>query len=582
MSLSSPPTHPAGRSLGLPAGRPREAVGTGLMAGAILLLAALVGMIEAFSEEFIVNDVVTVGQAVWLGGFVAAGYLTGRHHRGAEAPVMGAMTGSSAAAVLAALVVLGNVINLRGMFINATPGLYALLTFGRGATGLLALVGSGAALAAGGAAIARLEDRPRRIALWAVVIVALMGTLQDTMRGILGPRNPLYGAVFAADGLSIRGAGALVIAIVTVALGVPALASTLESATAALPPGRRRHVRRFYLAAGALLAVAVIVYLPFAAGTYLSDVVDTVGLFILMGLGLNIVVGYAGLLDLGYVAFFAIGAYSVGALTSPEIGVGLGFWQALPVAILLSILSGVLLGIPVLKTHGDYLAIITLGFGEIIRILAISDWLKPLIGGAQGIKLIPLALEIPRFRLPLLGRIDPAFQQEVYFPIVAACGVGLYLAWRLRNSRYGRAWMAVREDEPVAEALGVNLVQTKLFAFATGAALAGTSGALFASKLQSIFPTSFNLLISINVLVLIIVGGMGSLPGVLVGALVLVGLPELLREFSDFRLLLYGALLVVMMLKRPEGLRPTTIAKRELAAGGPEAAPPVPGTLAAP
>jgi branched-chain amino acid transport system permease protein len=312
------------------------------------------------------------------------------------------------------------------------------------------------------------------------------------------------------------------------------------------------------------LGLTIVVLLPFVSSNYVTNVADEVGLFLLMGLGLNIVVGYAGLLDLGYVAFYAIGAYSVAVLTSPQTGIELGFWTALPIAVAFATLSGILLGVPVLRTHGDYLAIITLGFGEIIRILAISDALKPAIGGAQGIKAIPKSLDVESLTLPVLGHITPSFQQEVYFPIVIACAAFTYVAWRLRNSRYGRSWMAIREDEPVAEALGVNLVLTKLFAFAAGAAMAGTAGAFFASKLQTVFPTSFSLFISINVLVMIIVGGMGSIPGVYVGALVLVGLPEVLREFDDYRLLIYGALLVFMMLRRPEGLWPATLTKREL------------------
>ncbi len=291
--------------------------------------------------------------------------------------------------------------------------------------------------------------------------------------------------------------------------------------------------------------------------TYLTEVINNVGLFILMGFGLNIVVGFAGLLDLGYVAFFAIGAYTMGVLTSQgELGVaGMSFWVALPIAVSASVLAGVILGVPVLRMRGDYLAIVTLGFGEIIRILALSDFLAPLIGGAQGILKIPKAG---------IGGLEFVAPETLYYLILAGILVAAFVSWRLRESRLGRQWMALREDEDVAEAMGINLVQTKLMAFAMGAAFAGLSGAIFASKLSSIFPHSFNLLISINVLCLIIVGGMGSLPGVIVGALILVGLPELLREFAEFRLLMYGALLIVMMLSRPEGFWPEEARKREL------------------
>jgi branched-chain amino acid transport system permease protein len=277
-----------------------------------------------------------------------------------------------------------------------------------------------------------------------------------------------------------------------------------------------------------------------------------------MGLGLNIVVGFAGLLDLGYVAFFAIGAYVMAILTS-EGALGItnttSFWLALPVSVITAVAAGLLLGTPVLRMRGDYLAIVTLGFGEIIRIMAVSDFLKPHIGGAQGI------LQIPK---PVFFGTSLIKPELLYYVIL----IGVLLAWfistRLSNSRLGRQWMAMREDEDVAEAMGINLVNTKLLAFAIGAGFSGLAGAIFASKLTSIFPYSFDLLKSINVLSLIIVGGLGSLPGVVVGAFVLVGLPELLREFAEFRLWMYGALLIVMMLAKPEGFWPSAIRKREL------------------
>jgi branched-chain amino acid transport system permease protein len=215
----------------------------------------------------------------------------------------------------------------------------------------------------------------------------------------------------------------------------------------------------------------------------------------------------------------------------------------------------VILGIPVLNMRGDYLAIVTLGFGEMIRILALSDFLKPMIGGSQGIVSIPP---------PLLGDFAINNSQRLYYLIVIGCLLALFIARRLRDSRLGRSWKAMREDEDVAQAMGINLVLTKLLAFATGAAFSGLSGAILAIKLGTIYPHSFALLISINVLSLIIVGGMGSIPGVFVGALLLAGMPELLREFSEYRLLIYGALLVVMMQVRPEGFWPEATHKREL------------------
>ena len=303
----------------------------------------------------------------------------------------------------------------------------------------------------------------------------------------------------------------------------------------------------------------VLLVLPQLLGLFLSEVLTIVGLYVLLGLGLNIVVGFAGLLDLGYVAFFAIGAYTTGVLTSPELGFfNLSFWGALPFAIFMGVLSGVLLGIPVLKMRGDYLAIATLGFGEIIRILVLSDFLRSWLGGAQGIGKIPKAH---------IGSIEFATPQQIYYLILAGCLLVGFISWRLRDSRLGRAWMAVREDEDVAQAMGINLSSTKLLAFATGAAFSALSGAIFASKLGSVYPHSFNVMISINILCLIIVGGMGSIPGVLVGAIALVGLPELLREFAEYRLLVYGAALVAMMLLRPEGLWPEALRRRELHEG---------------
>jgi branched-chain amino acid transport system permease protein len=256
------------------------------------------------------------------------------------------------------------------------------------------------------------------------------------------------------------------------------------------------------------------------------------------------------------VAFFAIGSYTVALLTSPELGFfQMSFWGALPLAIIMGVIFGVLLGIPVLKMRGDYLAIATLGFGEIIRIMVLSDFLRPWFGGAQGVGKIPKAS---------IGGLELAGPQQIYYLILAGCLLVGLISWRLRDSRLGRAWMAVREDEDVAQAMGINLVATKLLAFATGAGFSALSGAIFASKLGSVYPHSFNVMISINILCIIIVGGMGSIPGVIMGSIALVGLPELLREFAEYRLLVYGAVLVAMMLLKPEGLWPEAVRRREL------------------
>jgi branched-chain amino acid transport system permease protein len=302
--------------------------------------------------------------------------------------------------------------------------------------------------------------------------------------------------------------------------------------------------------------ILIVLLLPRILGIFFSDILDNVGIFILMGLGLNIVVGFAGLLDLGYVAFYAIGAYTMGVLTSPELNANpMAFWAALPVALLVAVVAGVILGLPVLKMRGDYLAIVTLGFGEIVRVLVLSDWLRPWLGGSQGIQHIAH---------PIIGPLDLGSQQTLYYVILAFIAVAAFIAWRLKDSRLGRSWMALREDEDVARAMGINHVATKLMAFASGAFFAGLGGTLFAAKLSSAYPQSFQFLVSINVLALIIIGGMGSIPGVIVGGIVLIGLPDILREFADYRYLVYGAALVAMMLTRPEGLFPEARRKLEL------------------
>ena len=239
-------------------------------------------------------------------------------------------------------------------------------------------------------------------------------------------------------------------------------------------------------------------------------------------------------------------------------------------------LTGFTLALPVLRMRGDYLAIATLGFGEIIRLLALSDWLKPYIGGAQGV------LFIPKPSVPLIGAItigrftffDFSDPRWVYYLFLAACLLMLFISLRLNNSRTGRQWMAMREDEDAAGAMGIDTMKTKMLAFTLSAASGGLAGAIFASKIGTIFPHSFQLLISVNTLCIIIVGGMGRIPGIVVGALALIGLPELLREFAEYRLLMYGALLVVMMLVRPEGLWPSAARRRELAVDE----NPIPGT----
>jgi branched-chain amino acid transport system permease protein len=293
------------------------------------------------------------------------------------------------------------------------------------------------------------------------------------------------------------------------------------------------------------------------AGNFIGQVLLVVGLFTLMGMGLNIEVGLAGLLDLGFVAFYAVGAYTTALLMadSPYALAHLSFWQAMPIAVLVSTVVGVIFGIPVLKIRGDYLAVATLALGEIVRVIVLSDAAAPLLAGANGI------LQIPR---PEIGGFVFGTPVSLFYLTLAASLAAAYVAWRLGESRLGRAWMAIRDDEDVAEALGINLIQVKLLAYGLGAAFAGLAGSIFAVMLGSIYPHSFQLIISINILALIIVGGLASLPGVAVGALVLIGLPEMLREFGEFRYLFYGLAIIAVMRLKPEGLWPSAARLREL------------------
>jgi branched-chain amino acid transport system permease protein len=326
---------------------------------------------------------------------------------------------------------------------------------------------------------------------------------------------------------------------------------------ASLGAGQQRTAR----VGGLGVVLMILVTLPLFVGPFLSQAMDLIGLYILLGLGLNIVVGFAGLLDLGYVAFYAVGAYATAVLTSPVsplFAPHIDFWVAVPLVMLIAAFIGLTIGAPVLRLRGDYLAIVTLGFGEIARIIFLSDWMTPYLGGAQGILQVPA----PQF----LG-FDLRQPERLYYPILVACIIAAVAAVSLASSRVGRAWTAMREDESVAEASGINTTKYKLLAFSLGATFGGLAGALYAVRIGSVFPQELNIIVSINALALIILGGVGSIRGVVAGAIVLVGLPELLREFSEYRLLIYGIVLVAMMLLRPEGLLPNRSRRAELHEG---------------
>jgi len=302
------------------------------------------------------------------------------------------------------------------------------------------------------------------------------------------------------------------------------------------------------------LAVLIIflLFLPPLAGNYWTQILGNIGIYIMLGIGLNVVVGFAGLLDLGYVAFYAIGAYGYALLASPQFGIHIPFWLMLPACVALAAGGGALLGIPVLRMRGDYLAIVTLGFGEIIRI--ILNNLDSITNGPRGLL---------RIDPPKMGDFAVNSPARWYYMILAGIIVSVFIADRLNNSRIGRAWIAMREDQDAAAVMGINILRTKLLAFIIGASFAGIGGAIFAARQGSIFPENFSLMVSINVLCLIIIGGMGSIPGVVLGAIILIGLPEILREIQQYRMLAFGGLLVAMMIFRPTGFIPSARRKME-------------------
>jgi branched-chain amino acid transport system permease protein len=299
-------------------------------------------------------------------------------------------------------------------------------------------------------------------------------------------------------------------------------------------------------AAGAAIVIAIA--LPIFGSPYLIDVATLVLVYVMLGLGLNIVVGFAGLLDLGYAAFFAIGAYTTGILV---VQYHFSFWLTLPASALLAAISGVIIGTPTLRMRSDYLAIVTLGFGEIVRIAATNF---SFTGGPEGIYGIPH---------PRIGALVLRTPQQTYVLGLAFALAVLFGSYNLARSRLGRAWLAIREDEAAASAAGIFPVYYKLLAYVLGAIFAGEAGSFFAAKLTAINPSSFTFLQSVTILMAIILGGMGSLPGVMLGAAVIVVLPEALRAFDQVRMLAFGLGLIIMMLIRPQGLWPSRIGQIE-------------------
>ncbi len=311
----------------------------------------------------------------------------------------------------------------------------------------------------------------------------------------------------------------------------------------------------------AVLGFALAASLPFVASKYILSVSITALIYVLLGLGLNVVVGFAGLLDLGFVGFFAVGAYGY-ALGHKYLD--LGFWGSLPCAALTAGIFGAVLGFPVLRMHGDYLAIVTLGFGEIIRLI-LNNWLD-FTGGPNGLDAPPptfLGWEFKRIASQGGEPFHEVFSVDyspqlldgfVYLVLLATVCLCLYAVSRLRRMPIGRAWEALREDEIACRSLGINHVAVKLSAFSIGASIGGLAGVFFAAYQGFVSPVSFTFFESAIVLAIVVLGGMGSLVGVVLAALFLTVTPELLREFSDYRILVFGIAMVVIMIWRPRGL----------------------------
>jgi branched-chain amino acid transport system permease protein len=552
----------------------RSLTWAGVVGGIVSVYLCLVGVVLNLATNVV--GTITVGRVLLAVPALLVGYIVARPHvvagdlrrpRLSEAAMASSLAGLVIGAVLAVGIGVVNLLGVdtvRAVFIAVKPELMTLLTFGQpGVVGTLLRVVAEVVLATIGGMVAWAPDRirvPAIVAATAVVALGLLRRIVHPSLAELGLRDDwLYGVVT----LGLTWAGALIVAVVTFGTTYAwrANRSTVLARTRSTPAIEKRVRLVLLLVLGLVLAV-----LPYIVGSITAQILGSVGIYVLLGLGLNIVVGYAGLLDLGYVAFFAVGAYATGILTGgsrittagfapPSFSLHLSFYVAVPIVVTVAAIVGILIGAPVLRLRGDYLAIVTLGFGEIARVLFTSDWLKGIFGGTQGLTAIPAAP---------IGSLDFRDTQHFYFLVLAFCLLAVYVSWRLADSRVGRAWNAMREDEQVAEAVGVSTVRYKLLAFAMGGAVGSLGGALFAIQIGALNNASFTILVSITALAVVILGGMGSIPGVVVGALVLIGIPGVLSEFEQYRLLFYGAVLMAIMILRPQGLIPNIRRSREL------------------
>ena len=509
----------------------------------IFVFLIIIGLFGQFVTRWLVVDMLDIGHALLLSTAMGVGAVLARRYPSAAGFAAATAAGAIAGAALALLVAAAQAANLRWMFVSLSPPTLLHVAYGyAGAEAAVLLACAAAAAAALGAATVLMPSIPRRVVLGALGGVAIAGLLRELIRNLLGGFGSIGDWAISYDGLLPTGAAA------AAAIGILVGLRPGAQQYAAMPRAGRLGVQ-------ALLLIFLLL-LPALTNDFVAQVMMLVGLYTLMSLGLNVELGLAGLVDLGFVAFFAVGAYTVGLLTSDtsSIPAHFTFFQALPFAVILAAVSGFFFGLPVLKVRGDYLAIATLGLGEIIRVLVLSDMLKPLLGGAQGI------VNIPK---PSLFGLVLASPTRLFYLTAFMAAIAGYCAWRLQHSGLGRRWLAVREDEDVAQALGIHLVQVKLSAYTLGAAFAGLAGGIFAAMTGSVFPQSFQLLVSVNVLAILVVGGIGSLPGVLIGAATLIGGPEVLRDLGEYRYLIYGLVIIAVVRLKPDGLSPKAIRNRE-------------------
>ncbi|MBI3688941.1 MAG: branched-chain amino acid ABC transporter permease [Actinobacteria bacterium] len=439
--------------------------------------------------------------------------------------------------------------------------------------------------AAGGGSVGRRDawyhkpDVRRLGASLGVGLVLALVTGKDGRSGHFGS-----GIAAALGGVRVPSFLAVGLALWGVATGINRYGDEMRRALAPATAARKRVTGNATFRTTSLLVMLVVAIgiPPMLSSFWQGVLVEQVGIFMLLAVGLNVVVGWAGLLDLGYIAFYAIGAYTTAYFTGTlpvQPPIVLNPFLCFPLAVLACLLAGVLLGAPTLRLRGDYLAIVTLGFGEIVRIVANNS--DGITNGSRG------ATNIPHFSIHLLGiNYDWTLNSLPYwYLIMVVLAVVVLLFFRLEHSRIGRAWAAVREDEVAAQASGVATVKIKLLAFAIGASTSGLAGVIYASKIGFISPDNFLLILSISVLAYVVFGGMGSLFGVMVGAALLTWLPQFLRDYvpATDRNLYIGAILVLMMIFRPAGLLPARRRRTELSLHDiPEAetvAVPAPGSM---